>query len=151
MKKSLNAVLTAAFLAFLTPIAANAADITKSDVTRALSGKGYAVQEFNSNGVQVNVGGYVVLVFVAGSDKDVSFVHFVSGVTGNELSYEFLNSFNNDVKFGRAYIDGDGDVALQMDRNASGGISIQNVESDFEVFLTLINKFLSDLESQAVV
>lgn len=143
-------ILAAVVLSF-TPIAASADSISRSDVTRILSGKGYAVQEFTANSIKVNVGGYAVLVFVAGADSDISFLHFVSGVRGGDLSYEFLNEFNNEVKFGRAYVDNDGDVALQMDRNATGGISAANIESDFDVFLSLISKFLSDLESQAVV
>ena len=72
------------------------------------------------------------------------------GLGLSELGYQFLNKFNNEVKFGRAYIDRDGDVAIQMDRNSAGGVSAENIESDFDVFLLLIAKFLSDLESQTV-
>ena len=72
------------------------------------------------------------------------------GIQANEVGYQFLNKFNNEVKFGRAYIDRDGDVAIQMDRNSAGGVSSENIESDFDVFLLLIQKFLTDLESQAI-
>ena len=59
-----------------------------------------------------------------------------------------MSDFNSEVKFGRAYIDSDGDVALQMDRNSAGGVTMENISSDFDVFLLLISKFLSDYESQ---
>ena len=100
--------------------------------------------------VAVVVGDYVVLVGIDGADGDISYITFLSGVAANELGYQFLNKFNNDVKFGRAYIDQDGDIAIQMDRNAAGGITAENIESDFDVFLLLISKFLSDLESQTI-
>ena len=49
------------------------------------------------------------------------------------------------------YVDRDGDIALQMDRNSNGGVTLGNVESDFEVFLLLISKFLSDYQAQGSV
>ncbi|MCA8895430.1 MAG: YbjN domain-containing protein, partial [Amphiplicatus sp.] len=66
-----------------------------------------------------------------------------------DVGHEFLSKFNSEVKFGRAYVDRDGDIAIQMDRNSAGGVSIQNIESDFDVFLLLISRFLSDLEARA--
>ena len=51
---------------------------------------------------------------------------------------------------GRVYIDQDGDVTLQMDRNGAGGASLANIESDFDVFLMLISSFMDHLESQIV-
>ena len=65
--------------------------------------------------------------------------------------HAFLSKFNSEVKFGRAYVDRDGDVTLQMDRNSSGGVNIKNIESDFDVFLLLISKFLSDYNAQGSV
>ena len=100
--------------------------------------------------LRVDVGGYTILIWVDGADADISYITFVPGVSAAEVSYSLLNKFNNEVKFGRAYIDRDGDVAIQMDRNSAGGVSAENIESDFDVFLLLIAKFLSDLESQTV-
>ena len=129
---------------------ADASSIGKRDLSSILSEQGYAVRDFSDNMVAVVVGEYIVLVGVDGADGDISYITFLSGVTANDLGYEFLNNFNNEVKFGRAYIDRDGDVAIQMDRNAAGGITAENIESDFDVFLLLISKFLSDLESQTI-
>lgn len=132
----------------LTP--AQAQKISKNEIADILSEQGYAVRDFSASMVAVNVGNYVVLVGVDGADGDISYLTFLGGISGNQLGYEFLNKFNNEVKFGRAYVDRDGDVAIQMDRNSSGGVSAENIESDFDVFLLLISKFLSDLESQRI-
>ena len=142
---------SAALLLAMSPIAsANAAEVSKSAIAGILTEQGYAVRDFNPSMVAVVVGEYVVLVGVDGADGDVSYITFLNGVSADDLGYKFLNKFNNEVKFGRAYIDADGDVAIQMDRNSAGGVSAENIESDFDVFLLLISKFLSDLESQSI-
>ena len=127
-----------------------AAGISKSEVSEILTEQGYAVRDFDNTKVVVTVGEYSILIGVAGADSDISYITFVPGINSSDIGYEFLNNFNNEVKFGRAYIDADGDVAIQMDRNSAGGVSAENIESDFDVFLLLISKFLSDLESQTI-
>jgi hypothetical protein len=97
----------------------------------------------------VVVGEHVVLVGVDGADGDISYITYLPDVSLSDVGHEFLSKFNSEVKFGRAYVDRDGDIAIQMDRNAAGGVSIQNIESDFDVFLLLISKFLSDIEARA--
>ncbi len=129
---------------------ASAADINKVQITDILTGQGYNVQDHGPNRVVVTVSGYKIIVALDGSDGDVTYITWLQGVTGDDLGYKFLNEFNNEVKFGRAYIDNDGDVTIQMDRNSAGGVSAENIESDFDVFLLLISKFLSDLESENI-
>lgn len=126
---------------------ASADDISKEEITRILSDQGYSVRDFSAGMVAVVVGDHVVLVAVDGADGDISYITYINGVTADALGYEFLSKFNSEVKFGRAYVDRDGDVALQMDRNSAGGVSSENIESDFDVFLILISKFLQDVEN----
>ena len=90
----------------------------------------------------------MVFVGLDGADADISYITYLSGVEFGLGGHAFMSKFNSEVKFGRAYIDRDGDVTLQMDRNATGGVTIDNIESDFDVFLLLISKFLSDYQSQ---
>ncbi|MEE2691741.1 MAG: YbjN domain-containing protein [Pseudomonadota bacterium] len=123
--------------------------LSKAEIADVLSSSGYAVQDFQSNMLAVVVGEQVILVGVDGADGDVSYITYLNGVSINQIGHEFLSKFNSEVKFGRAYVDRDGDVALQMDRNSAGGVSLKNIESDFDVFLLLISKFLSDLEARA--
>ncbi len=129
--------------------AAFAESVSKADIAKILSEQGYNVQDYDATKVYVDVAQYRIVVAVDGADGDVSFLVW-PGIRANEVGYQFLNKFNNEVKFGRAYIDRDGDVAIQMDRNSAGGVSSENIESDFDVFLLLIQKFLTDLESQAI-
>lgn len=140
----------AALALALSPMAtASAAGVSKSEISKILTQQGYNVQDYDASKIFVDVAQYRIVVAVDGADGDVSFLVW-PGVQSDDVGYQFLNRFNNEVKFGRAYIDGDGDVAIQMDRNSAGGVSAENIESDFDVFLLLISKFLSDLESQAI-
>jgi len=144
--------IAAAIMLAGAPIApAAAGGIAKAEIAAALERQGYSVQDFKANMLAVVVGEHVVLVGVDGSDGDVSYITYLDGVSVNAVGHKFLSKFNSEVKFGRAYVDRDGDVALQMDRNSSGGVSLENIESDFDVFLLLISKFLSDVESRTSV
>jgi len=125
---------------------ATAGSISKQEITDILTEQGYAVRDFAQSMVAVVVGDHVVLIAVDGADGDVSYITYINGVSVDMLGYEFLSQFNSEVKFGRAYVDRDGDIALQMDRNSAGGVSAENIESDFDVFLILISKFLEDVE-----
>ncbi len=130
---------------------AQAANVDKSAIADALSQQGYSVQDVQAKMIAVTVGERVIFVGLDGADADVSYITYLSDVDFGLGGHSFMSKFNSEVKFGRAYIDRDGDVALQMDRNSSGGVSIENVESDFDVFLLLISKFLSDYQAQGSV
>ncbi len=144
-------VLVATVMLAFSPLnSAIAAGISQSQIVSILSSQGYNAQEFQADKVIVDASGYRIIVWIAGADGDVSYITYLPGITADEVGYKILNKFNNDVKFGRAFVDNDGDIRLQMDRNSSGGVSAENIESDFDVFLMLIGKFLSDLESQAI-
>jgi hypothetical protein len=149
--KGVIGAVAALTLAFAPCTGAMAAGVTKAQIAQSLSAKGYTVQDFKANMLAVVVGEHVVLVGVDGADADVSYISYLNDVRLGEGGHKFLSKFNSEVKFGRAYVDRDGDVALQMDRNSNGGVTVKNIESDFEVFLLLISKFLSDFRAQGSV
>ncbi len=151
MIKSLSMALAALVLVLAPLPAAAQGGVSKSQIANSLTQKGYSVQDFKPNMLAVVVGEHVVLVGVDGADSDVSYITYLNGVTLGEGGHKFLSKFNSEVKFGRAYVDRDGDLALQMDRNSNGGVTVRNIESDFEVFLLLISKFLSDYRAQGSV
>ncbi|MFN0024153.1 MAG: YbjN domain-containing protein [Parvularculaceae bacterium] len=149
--KSVFGFVAAALLATAPFAGASAAGVTKSQIASAIGAKGYSVDELNPKMLSVRVGEHVVVVGVDGSDADVSFITYMNDVKLGDGGHKFLSKFNSEVKFGRAYVDRDGDVVIQMDRNSSGGVTLGNIESDFEVFLLLISKFLSDYQAQGSV
>ncbi|MEM9898103.1 MAG: YbjN domain-containing protein [Pseudomonadota bacterium] len=154
MRKNVKAVVAAVSIG-LSGIAwsshASAAGVTKTEITEALTSSGYSVQDVQAKMIAVTIGERVVFIGLDGADADVSYITYFSEVDLGLGGHSFMSKFNSQVKFGRAYIDRDGDIALQMDRNSSGGVSIDNISSDFDVFLQLITKFLSDLQAQGSV
>lgn len=142
--------IAAALLVVFAPASAFAAKVSKSEIHAKLSTQGYSVQDVGPNTLFVRVAEYDIRIDIQGPDGDISYRTWLFEVDGRNVSYKVLNKFNNDVKFGRVYIDQDGDVTLQMDRNGAGGSSIENIESDFDVFLMLISSFMDHLESQVV-
>jgi len=143
--------MTAAAFLSVAPMSGAHAAVTKSQIAQSLTAKGYDVQDFLPNMLEVLVGEHKVIVALAGPDADVSYITYLNEVQLGEGGARFLSKFNSEVKFGRAYIDKEGDVALQMDRNSNGGVTLENVSSDFEVFLLLISKFLSDYQAAGSV
>ncbi len=150
MRLLISAIAAALILAIAPAPQAEAASISKNQITDILEAQGYAAHDYDQNKIRVDVAGYAILIAIDGTDGDITYITWLNGVSGDDVGLKLLNKFNNDVKFGRAYIDRDGDVTIQMDRNAAGGITAENIESDFDVFLLLISKFLSDLESQTI-
>ncbi|NWG72368.1 MAG: YbjN domain-containing protein [Parvularculaceae bacterium] len=126
-----------------------AGGVTKAEIARALASEGYSVQDLQADKIAVKVGDYTIVVVVDGPDADVSYFTWFPSLSIHQLGHEFLTKWNSEVKFGRAYVDGDGDIAIQMDRNSAGGVSIENIKSDFDVFVLLASKFLSDVENRA--
>ncbi|HKJ62926.1 MAG TPA: YbjN domain-containing protein [Hyphomicrobiales bacterium] len=141
-------VVASALMLAIAPIStASAADVTTEDITQALSDR-FSVRDYDANTLIVNAAGYSVIIGVR--NGDISYLTYIPGIDGDQISLEVLNDFNNNVKFARAYVDDDGDVVIQMDRNSDGGISIDNVKSDFDVFLMVVWTFLNELEKQRI-
>lgn len=143
--------LAAAFAMLAAPLASAEAKtaISKSEIAEALTTQGYAVRNLGPDKIRVDVNGQAIVIVVDGPDGDISYITWISGLTIQQVGHPFLSAFNRDVKFGRAYVDGDGDITLQMDRNSSGGVSMQNVVSDLDVFIDLVSRFMSELERRA--
>ncbi|MEO1136507.1 MAG: YbjN domain-containing protein [Pseudomonadota bacterium] len=148
--RGILAAAAVTLMAFAPLSPAFAAKISKNEIEQQLNSQGYSVQDVGPNTLFVRVADYDIRIDVVGPDGDISYRTWLFEVDGGGVSYKVLNQFNNDVKFGRVYIDQDGDVTLQMDRNAAGGASIANIESDFDVFLMLISSFMDHLEAQVV-
>ncbi len=144
----LLSVLAAGVLSVATMSSASADPLTKAEIAEVLSDQGYAVIDDAPNRLRLTVGENAMYIIIGGPDGDITYITYLRGFDPDSVGYQFLSKFNSEVKFGRVYIDRDGDLALQMDRNAAGGITTENVESDFEVFRALIDKFLSDVENQ---
>lgn len=148
MLKSIVAALAATAII----VTASAQEVVSAArIGEILKEASYSVREFGSDMVAVSVGDQIVLVGTEGPDADISYIAYIAGLNEENVGLEFLNDFNNQIKFGRVYFDDDGDVVVQYDRNAAGGVSEENVLDDFELFLDLISVFLSEVADRDIV
>ena len=134
------------FVVLATAGPAMAADsFSAGQISKILQSEGYPVQQIDGTTLAVVVEDQVMLVGVDGPDGDVSFLAHINGVTLREIGREFIDEYNQQVKFGRAYTNSDGSIAIQYDRNSDGGVSAANILSDFSVFIMLVHKFRNDM------
>ncbi len=79
------------------------------------------------------------------SGKDCDDILFTAPWSG-ESSLERVNNWNREKRFGRAYIDTDGDPALDMAVNIDYGVTTKNIEDTFDWW----SKAMSRFEEQVV-
>jgi hypothetical protein len=84
---------------------------------------------------------YVILFYGCENGADCSEIQFSAGWSGYSVSVETLNAWNRDYRFGKAYLDKEGDPLLQMDVNLEHGISSDNLDSTFEWWAAVLNDF----------
>lgn len=56
-----------------------------------------------------------------------------------------LNAWNRDVRFGKAYIDSEGDLIVEMDMNLWGGVTHKNIDDTFDWWRLVLRRALEDL------
>jgi len=54
---------------------------------------------------------------------------------------DVINSWNRDKRFGKAYLDSDGDAVVEMDLNLEHGISSDNLDADISVWSLVVEQY----------
>lgn len=110
-------------------------------VVRLLSEQGFPNAEIDADGdVIVRMQGYRVL-FLVGTYQGKS-VQARFAISGSKAGMEQMNQFNRDVRFGTAYLDGDGDPALSADLDLEGGVTMGRAKDFFRTVNELMVRFL---------
>ena len=136
-------VICAAFpLCLLTaPLSAVAQNLVMADnpdkVLEIARGFGSAELESASDGsprIRGRMEGtnYSVLFYGCEDGKDCTTIQFWMYTNAPQNPLLALNNWNRDRRFGKAYIDADGDVVIEMDVNLLGGVSPKNLDDTFD-------------------
>ncbi|MEM6534435.1 MAG: YbjN domain-containing protein [Pseudomonadota bacterium] len=124
--------------------AAHGQETEKIDLVRdAFEAAGYSVVPFSDDIVFGSKPGSRIAGGVGGNDEDVSFMVYTD-LTQSTFSFERLNTFNSTVKFGRVYFGTGGEAVIQLDRNTTGGVTMENLKSDIQVMALLQRKLEQD-------
>lgn len=116
-------------------------------VIRALQAAGYKAELAADSGgdpmIRSNASGAKFTIFFFGCEKNVNCteIQFYAGWT-DKVSFEQINSWNRKHRFGRAYVDDEGEVNIEYDINLEGG-SIPDAlfRNDLELWDSLMGEF----------
>lgn len=104
--------------------------ITPAQLLGLLSKVGYGkgqmldMKRTDVQGFRADVNGTTVVVLLAGCEaKGCSNIQYATFFGKQTVSADFINGFNRDKRWGKLYIDSDGDLAMTMDIPLYGGVT----------------------------
>jgi len=74
---------------------------------------------------------YGIYFYGCRKGKDCDDIQFSAGWSGAKVSLEEINRWNLQKRYGKAYLDRDGDPRLEMVVNIDYGVSVKNLEDSF--------------------
>lgn len=147
MPKILPVVAALAML----PHAALAQAITAQapdSVAKALQDAGFKAERGKDNGGDPMITSassgktFVILFFGCEKNLNCTSIQFYTGFRGVKVDLQKINAWNEDKRFGRAAIDGEGDPVVRMDVNLDlGGISAPLFKDHIDVWTVVMDRF----------
>ncbi|WP_345973421.1 YbjN domain-containing protein [Sulfurimonas diazotrophicus] len=113
-------------------------------------GFGSATLKTSSNGAPYIIGridGTKYGIYFYGCEDDGSAcksIQFTVGWSEAKMTMETINRWNRDTRFGKAYLDEEGDPCLEMDVNLDYGVTSRNVEDSFDLWTRALKSFKTD-------
>jgi hypothetical protein len=74
---------------------------------------------------------------------DIQFYTYWTG--GRDATLDKINEWNRKTRFGKAYLDTDGDTALEMTVNIDYGVSTKNLEDNFSWWNKTVQSVVQDI------
>ena len=90
--------------------------------------------------LKFNLGSFRVLLLPYGEGPDYPSIQLHAGFKA-EADPDAINAWNRDNRFGRAYLDNDGDPILQYDLDLEGGATERTIQEAIRTFRALLEDF----------
>lgn len=124
-------------------------------VLNIASGWGSALLETDSVGdpmIRGRIEGisYVVYFYGCTDGADCASIQMRAGWLMDGVPVSAMNEWNRDRRFGKAYLDGDGDPVIEMNVNLAHGVSARNLDDTFAWYAGVIKEFTQFLEEAQV-
>jgi len=85
---------------------------------------------------------YVVFFYGCTDNADCSTIQFMSSYTNIDgVDLDVVNTWNADKRFGKAYLDSDGDPVIEMNVNLWSGVSADNLNDTFDWWRVVLESF----------
>lgn len=88
---------------------------------------------------------YIILFYGCSNGKECDEIQFVAAWAGEKVSMDDINAWNRDKKFGKAYLDQDGDPRLEMTVNLDYGVTQRNLDDTFDWWTKALARFKRDV------
>jgi Putative bacterial sensory transduction regulator len=86
--------------------------------------------------IVVESNGSKVVYFIQGQTMQAYF-----GLRGTRANVQSVNEWNKSKRFGRAYIDADGDPCVELDYDLEGGVSDASIKVWFDTVNSIVSAF----------
>ena len=110
--------------------------ITAELLTGLLRDKGMEGQVNERGNVIVNTNGTKIVYFISGQTMQAYF-----GLRGTSANVTTINEWNKTKRFGRAYIDAEGDPCVELDYDLEGGVSDESIKVWFDTVSAIVRSF----------
>lgn len=148
----LSALILGGALALATLTGAQAAtklvDGSDPDAILALAqGYGDADLETQSNGnpkIKGTMDGITYAIYFMNCDDDnenCEDINFYAGFLDLKVDAKKINEWNRDKRFGKAYLDKDGDAVVEWDVNLEHGVSSDNMDANIGVWQLIMGQY----------
>ena len=110
--------------------------ITAEQLTGLLRDKGLEGTVNEKGNVIVQNNGSKIVFFISGQTMQAYF-----GLRGTSATITTVNEWNKSKRFGRAYIDSDGDPVVELDYDLEGGVTDDSVKVWFDTVTAIVRSF----------
>lgn len=117
--------------------------ITAEQLTGLLKDKGLEGQVNERGNVIVTANGSKIVFFISGQTLQAYF-----GLSGTSANVTTINDWNKSKRFGRAYIDGDGDPCVELDYDLEGGVTDDNIKVWFDTVTAIVRSFRTHVSAK---
>ncbi|MBU2977103.1 YbjN domain-containing protein [Alteromonas sp. C1M14] len=88
---------------------------------------------------------YGIFFYGCSDGRNCDEIQFVAAWSGVDASLSDVNEYNRLRKFGKAYLDSDGDPNLDMIINMDYGITVETLEDNFDWWTKIIKTFETEV------
>ncbi|MCF6201978.1 MAG: YbjN domain-containing protein [Hydrogenimonas sp.] len=144
-RTAVAALLTMTMLS--APAAAGVIKATDTDsILNVAKGYGSATLKKDSSGDPLIVGRidgtkYGILFYGCENGKNCDDIQFAASWSGVKVTLQDINRWNKSKRYGKAYLDDDGDPRLEMPVNLDYGVTDENFDDTFDWWTKVLKEF----------
>jgi len=87
---------------------------------------------------------YGIYFYGCEDGRECQSIQFSAGWTDANVTMDTINRWNRDKRFGKAYLDKEGDPRIEMDVNLDYGVTTRNFEDTFDLWSRVLKSFKTD-------